>query len=79
MIRHLTEEQLIARERELLSALAEFEHEARRIRDRLERSGGHSLILEAEFRRLNDNLELTRRDLERVQNQRMALGDGRGE
>ncbi len=75
MIRKLTDEQLMARERELLSALSEFEHEARRIRDRLERSGGHSLLLETEFRRVNENMELIRRDLEQVRNQRMALDD----
>lgn len=59
-------EQLKARERALVSAVAEFEHQARRLRDSLERSGGRSLVLETELAQLEENLGLTRRDLDQI-------------
>ena len=57
---------LQSEERALVSALAEFDHEARRARDQLERSGGRSFALEARLQQLEENLTVTRRDLERV-------------
>ena len=58
--------QLEISKRELSSALAEFEHQARRIRDRLERGGGRSSVLEMELKQVEENLDLTRRDIARV-------------
>ena len=66
----LSIEKLKARERALESALAEFEHQARRVRDSLERSGGRSLALETELAQLEENLALTRRDLTRLRVER---------
>lgn len=53
-------------ERALVSALAEFEHEARRVRDRLERRGGQAFVLEEQLDQLEKNIAVTKRDLERV-------------
>lgn len=53
-------------ERALVSALAEFEHEERRVRDQLERQGGRAFDLEARLEQLQENMTVTRRDLERV-------------
>ena len=52
--------------RALESALAEFEHESRRVRDQLERCGGHSFALETQLEQLEKNIAATRRDLEGV-------------
>ena len=57
---------LKSEERALVSALAEFEHEARRVRDRLERRGGQAFVLEEQLDQLQKNIASTKRDLERV-------------
>lgn len=48
---------------ELLEAMGEFEHEARRCRDRLERAGEEPQRLERELKRLNDNRRLNGKEL----------------
>lgn len=53
-------------ERALVSALAEFDHEARRTRDQLERSGGHSIALETRLSQLKENMAVAKRDLDVV-------------
>ena len=63
-------ERLKKMERELASALAEFEHEARRVGDRLERNGGRSFLLQEQLRQIKENIVTTRRDLERIRNPR---------
>jgi len=63
-------ERLKKMERELASALAEFEHEARRVGDRLERNGGRSFLLQEQLRQIEENIVTTRRDLERIRNPR---------
>lgn len=50
---------------ELVEAIDEFEHQARRCRDRLERAGGLSHGAEAELKRLKQNRELNREELEK--------------
>lgn len=64
---------LQAEERALLSALAEFDHEARRVRDRLERHGGRAFVLEARLSQLEQNMATTKRDLERVRTKLQSL------
>lgn len=49
---------------ELVEAIDDFEHRARRCRDQLEREGGLSPGAEAELRRLKHNRELNREELE---------------
>lgn len=61
---------------ELAEAIDEFEHEARRCRDRLERVGGQSHELTRELARLTDNRNLNRRELEQA---RRRLQELRGE
>lgn len=51
---------------QLAEAIDEFEHEARRCRDRLERAGGASHDLARELKRLEDNRRFSRRELERA-------------
>lgn len=51
---------------ELESALADFEHEARRVCDQLERRGGSAFFLEGRLEQLKRNITATRRDLKRV-------------
>jgi len=55
---------LAAKRRQLDLALGEFLHEGRRTRDALERAGGHDHALEAKARRLSENAEMTRRELD---------------
>lgn len=55
-------------QRTLAEALAEFEHEARRVRDQLERRGGRGFVLEERLGQLERNVAVTRRDLENVRN-----------
>ena len=62
-------ERLTAQERQLVSAVADFEHQIRRIRERLERGGGRSFALETELRQAQENLDLSRRELRRVRTQ----------
>ncbi|MDZ7841620.1 MAG: hypothetical protein U5R46_12530 [Gammaproteobacteria bacterium] len=50
---------------ELVEAIDDFEHQARRCRDRLEREGGLSHGAEAELKRLKQNRELNREELKR--------------
>lgn len=50
---------------ELVEAIDDFEHQARRCRDRLEREGGLSHGAEAELKRLKRNRELNREELEK--------------
>lgn len=50
---------------ELVEAIDDFEHQARRCRDRLEREGGLSHGAEAELKRLKQNRELNREELEK--------------
>ena len=51
-------------ETELKREIAALEHELRRVRDGLERNPSHEL--ERRARQLVDNIELCRRDLERL-------------
>lgn len=51
---------------ELADAIDEFEHEARRCRDRLERVGGQSHRLTRDLKALEDNRAYNRRELERA-------------
>lgn len=51
---------------QLGDAIDEFNHEARRCRDRLERAGGESHDVARELKRLNDNLRLNRSELDRA-------------
>ncbi len=64
---------LESEERALASALAEFEHEARRVGDQLERQGGPKFALEARLKQLRQNVNATRQGLERVQAQLETL------
>ncbi len=52
----------------LAEALAEFEHDVRRVRDQLERRGGQGFVLEEQLDQLERNIAVTRRDLETVRN-----------
>ncbi len=54
---------LLERHEQLGEALGEFEHEARRTRDALERLGGRSRVLEKKAVSLRKNRQLTRYDL----------------
>lgn len=56
---------------ELSDAIDDFEHEARRCRDKLERVGGLSHDLARELKRLEENRNLNRRELEKA-NRRIA-------
>ncbi len=58
-------EKLETRRRQLDLALGEFEHEARRVGDALERLGGRSPEHEARAKSLAKNRGLTERDLRR--------------
>ncbi|HSH41292.1 MAG TPA: hypothetical protein VK973_04120 [Arenicellales bacterium] len=51
---------------ELADAIDDFEHNARRCRERLERSGGAPRQIERELERLSANRELNRRELMRT-------------
>jgi len=62
-------ERLAGQERQLVSAVADFEHQIRRIRERLERGGGRSFALETELRQVEKNLDLCRRELRPVRAQ----------
>lgn len=64
---------LEADERALLSALAEFDHEARRVRDRLERQGGRAFALETRLSQLEENTATTKRELEIVRTKLESL------
>ncbi len=57
----------------LRAALGEFEHEARRINDALERAGGGAHGLQARQRQLADNMRLSRLDIEKTQAALAAL------
>lgn len=59
-------ERLLAEKRQLGSAIADFEHQIRRMRDRLERSGGRAPLIEAELKQVKENLGLNLRELERI-------------
>jgi predicted nucleic acid-binding Zn-ribbon protein len=61
-------ERLKKTERELASALAELEHEARRVGDRLERGGGRSFTLQEQLRQIQENIATTRADIARIRN-----------
>ena len=63
-------ERLKKMERELASALAELEHEARRVGDRLERDGGRSFLLQEQLRQIEENIATTRCDVERIRSRR---------
>lgn len=58
---------------ELVEAIDDFEHQARRCRDRLERAGGLSRGAEAELKRLKQNRELNREELEKSRRRIKAL------
>ena len=66
MIDSDTLDRLRQEERALTEALAEFEHETRRVRDQLERRGGRGFVLEERLDQLERNVAATRRDLETV-------------
>ena len=51
-------------QQQLRQEIAALEHELRRVRDGLERNPSHAL--EAEVRRLQDNIALCRRELELI-------------
>lgn len=62
----------------MLSALAEFDHEARRVRDRLERRGGPAFVLETRLSQLEQNMATTKRDLKRIRTKLESLrGDNK--
>jgi chromosome segregation ATPase len=67
---------LESEERALASALAEFEHEARRVRDQLERRGGHGFTWEDRLNQLQQNIAVTRRDLETVRDKLASKKSG---
>jgi multidrug resistance efflux pump len=69
-------ERLLTEERQLASALADFEHQIRRLRDQMERGGGRAPLIEAALRQAEENLELARRDIDRV---RKLLESGKAE
>ncbi len=54
----------MASQQQLEQEIAALEHELRRVRDGLERNPSHAL--EAEIRRLEDNIALCRRELELI-------------
>ena len=56
---------------ELSDAIDDFKHEARRCRDKLERVGGRSHDLAQELKRLEENRNLNRRELDKA-NRRIA-------
>lgn len=58
---------------ELVESIDDFEHQARRCRDRLEREGGLSHGAEAELKRLKQNRELNREELEKSRRRIEAL------
>ena len=58
---------LEARRKQLESALAEFRHSARRVRDGLERSGGRNRELERQTSLLAENESLTLRELRQTE------------
>jgi chromosome segregation ATPase len=60
---------------ELAEAIGEFEHEARRCRDRQERAGGESRQAAKQLKRVEDNRKLNRKELERA---RRRLDELRG-
>lgn len=60
-------ERLEVKRRQLDLALGEFLHETRRVRDALERVGGHSQALDARARALKKNVKVTRKDLEKTE------------
>ena len=64
-------------ERELRSALSEFEHEGRRIRDRLEGVGGRSMALEAQLEQIKKNVARIRRELAETVNKTKKMRDRR--
>ena len=66
-------ERLDAKRRQLDLALGEFEHEARRVGDALERLGGRSAELEARAKALAKNQKLTEADLARNAKARRRL------
>ena len=60
-------------------ALGEFLHETRRVRDALERVGGHSHALDARAGALRKNVKLTRKDLEKTAKEIEKLRQRRAE
>lgn len=50
---------------ELADAIDDFEHQARRCRDRLERSGGESHDAARDLKRFTDNRDFNRSELEK--------------
>lgn len=65
---------------QLEEAIDEFEHEARRCRDRLER-GGESHRITRELKRLRDNRDLNRAELDRARRrlETLKVSGGRGD
>ncbi len=72
-------ERLDAQRRQLDLALAEFEHESRRVGDALERLGGRSAELEARAKALAKNRKLTESDLAKNATERDRLERRRAE
>jgi uncharacterized protein YukE len=66
MTNPLLHSRLAREQKELESVLAEFEHEARRVRDQLERRGGRGFLLEDRLEQLQRNITATWRELNRV-------------
>jgi chromosome segregation ATPase len=60
---------------ELTTALGEFDHQARRYRDALERAGGRSREAERALKQLRDNQDLAGRDRTAAQAALDALRD----
>jgi predicted RNase H-like nuclease (RuvC/YqgF family) len=58
---------------ELAEAIDDFDHEARRCRDRLERAGGGTHEINRELRRLSENRRLNRRELDKARRRIDAL------
>ncbi len=64
---------LETRKHHLGQALGEFEHEARRVGDGLERAGGRAPELEARLKTLADNQRLTEKQIRKLDDEVAAL------
>jgi chromosome segregation ATPase len=62
----------------LAEAIDEFEHEARRCRDKIQRQGGESHRLARELRSLKRNCDFNRDELERARRRLTELTAPRG-
>lgn len=61
---------------ELVNAIDDFDHEARRCRDKLERAGGDSHQVARSLKRLADNRDFNKKELEKSRRRIAALRAG---